>query len=134
MERIAGQALGVHPDEDILAIGDIAVDERDMLSGVDVVLESGDPEFTERRRQTRIRHAMHQPLILQAMRDELRHGDEGEPVLRGKSVELIALGRRAVVVEDLTDHPCRRQAGHPRQIDRGFGMPDALQHATLARA
>src|SRR6476661_494194 len=74
------------------------------------------------------------PLVLEPVRDELRDGDEREAVLLRERLELRALGGRAVVVEDLADHTGGIHAGEPREIDRGLGVPDALEHATVARA
>ena len=34
-EHVAGQALGVHPDEHVLAVTDVAVDQRDQLAAGD---------------------------------------------------------------------------------------------------
>ena len=78
---------------------------------------------------------MHEPLVLQPVRDELRDGDEGEPVLARELLELRTLRRRAVLVEDLADRrPPGYSAGEPREIDRRFRVADALQHAAVARA
>ena len=39
MEDIAGEALGVHPDQDVFAVLDVASDERDVRLPVDLILE-----------------------------------------------------------------------------------------------
>ena len=68
------------------------------------------------------------------MRDELRDGDEREAVLWANRSSSGAARARAVFVEDLADHAGRRQAGEAREVDRRFGVADALQHAAVARA
>jgi len=55
-------------------------------------------------------------------------------MVRGEPLQIRAAGRRAVVVEDLADHAGRIEAGEAREVHRGLGVPDALQHATLAGA
>ena len=44
-----------------------------------------------------------------------------------------ATGHRAVVVHDLADHAGRGEARQTRQVDRGFGVAGAHQHAAVAR-
>ena len=55
-------------------------------------------------------------------------------VLGGELLELRPARRRAVLVQDLADHAGRREPGEPREVDGGLGMPDALEHAAVARA
>ena len=35
-EHVAGQALGVHPDQHVLAVAEVAEDQRDVLGAVEV--------------------------------------------------------------------------------------------------
>ena len=41
-------------------------------------------------------------------------------------------GHRAVVVDDLREHPGRSQPRHPREVDGGLGVSRPPQHAALA--
>ena len=72
---------------------------------------------------------------MQPVRDELRDGDEREPVLAARTPR--AAGACAVVPSSLRISqitPAGYSAGEPREIDRGLGVADALQHAAVARA
>ena len=77
---------------------------------------------------------MHKALVLEAIGHELRDRDERQLVLGGKHLELRPTRRCAIAIEDLADDAGRAQAGKPGKVDGGFGMSDALQHATIARA
>jgi hypothetical protein len=53
-------------------------------------------------------------------------------VLGGEPEQVGTAGHRAVVVDDLADHPGRRETGQPREVDRGLGVAGPLEHAALA--
>src|SRR5688572_15034440 len=105
-----------------------------MLAGIDIITVADNAPILagHLRRQARLRDPVHEPLGVQPVCDQLRHGDEREPVLGRVSREVVALHRRAVVVQDLTDHAGGVQPGEPGEIDRGLGMANALQHAPIA--
>ena len=103
-EDVAGQALRVHPGEDRdvgTEGGRVAVHERDVLGRIDVVLVPDDAELAEGRREPRLGDAVHQPLVRQPVGDELRHRDEGEAVLPGDPLEILAARHRAVGVREV---------------------------------
>ena len=64
--------------------------------------------------------------------DELRDGDHAEPEALLQFDELRQARHGAVLVEDLADHAARVQAGERGQVDRGFGVASALEHAAGA--
>ena len=123
----------MHAHEHVLTLAEVAVDERDVLAIVDVVAVADHAPLAEVGRQARLGDAVHQPLVLQAVGDELGDGDEGEVVPIGERLELRPARRGAVVVEDLADDARRVQAGEPGQVHRGLGVADALQHPAVAR-
>ena len=84
--------------------------------------------------QARFGHAMHEPLVLEPVRDELRDRDEREPVLRRELLELRRAAGRAVIIQDLADHAGGLEAGEPREVDGRLGVADALQDAAVTRA
>ena len=128
-EHVAGEALRVHAHQHVRLAGHVAVDQRDVLRPVHVVLVADDAELAEVGREPRLGHAVHQPLGLQPVGDELRHRDEGQPVLPGHLLQLGAPRHRAVGVEDLADDAGRHQSGQARQVHAGLGLSDPLQHA-----
>ena len=134
MEDVAGQTLGVDAHEHALLPLHLAEDERDMLVRVDIVAIADHPELAERRGKPRLGDAMHQPLVSQPVRDELRDGDERECVLLRKRLEVGTLRGGAVGGEDLADDAGRLQAGETHEIDGRFGVADALQHAAFTGA
>src|SRR4051812_32331816 len=88
VEDIAGQALRVHAHQYFLAVGDVAVDERDMLVLIDVVAIADDLPGAMLRRQSSLGDAMDEPLVLQSVRDQLSDRDEGDLVIGGELLEL----------------------------------------------
>ena len=50
MEDVAGQALGVDADEDVLRTGDVALDERDVVLAGQRLAEGDRSELAVRRR------------------------------------------------------------------------------------
>ena len=54
-EHVAGQALGVHPDQHVLAVADVAADERDVLAPSISAAVADGAELAVRGRQPRSR-------------------------------------------------------------------------------
>ena len=78
--------------------------------------------------------ALHEPLVLHPVPDQIGDRDERQAVPLREPREIGHARHRAVAIHDLADDAGRRQAGQPRQIDGGFGMSGAHQHAAVARA
>jgi hypothetical protein len=62
--------------------------------------------------------------------DQILHRAELEPVLRTELDEIGDAGHRAVVLHDLADHACRREAGKTGEVDRALGLARALERPT----
>jgi len=116
----------VHANERVLTVTDVAVDDSNVLVGIDVVLVADDPPRAKVGRQTGFGDAVDEALVLQPVRDELRHGDEGEPMLLRECLELRTLRGAAVIVEDLADDTGGIHASKPREVDGGLRVADAL--------
>ena len=81
------------------------------------------------RGQARFGHPVHQPLVLEPVRHDLRHRDERDAVLGGQLFQLRAARHGAVFAEDFADHAGRLESRQPRQVHAGLGLAHALQHA-----
>src|SRR5204863_403643 len=99
----------------------------------DVIAIADDAPLTMLGRQTRFGDAMHESLGLEPVGDQLGNGDECDAMLPGEALELRTPSGRAILVEDLADHAGGGESGESREIDRGFGVTDTLQHTALAR-
>ena len=55
-------------------------------------------------------------------------------MLVGKRLQHHSACHRSVLGDDLSDQPDRLPAGEPEQIDRGFGVAGADQHAPVTGA
>ncbi len=79
------------------------------------------------------RHALDQRFLALAIGDEIGDRDLLEVMLFGKGGDLRAAHDRAVVIDQFADHADRRQAGELAEIDGGFGVAGAHEHAAFAR-
>ena len=128
-EDIAGETLGVHPDQRRVDRSQIAADERDVLTSVHMVAEPDGSEVSGVQRQSRAAHSLDEPLGTTPVGDEVGDRQHGQPVARGELQQLGEPCHRPVVGGDLADDGCGRETGHHRQIDRRLGVPGALEHA-----
>src|SRR5438874_7576151 len=123
----------MHANKDVLSIADVSKYQTDVLVRVDVVPVTDDAPVAMLSGEPRLGDAVDETLGLEAMRDELRHGDEGDTVIAREVLQLRATRRRTVVVEDLANHTGRREPSEPSEIDRGLGMSNTLEHSPLSR-
>ena len=72
--------------------------------------------------------------MLHAVADQIGHREHFQIVLAAKFVELRDARHRAVFVHDLADDGGGVQAGDAREVDAGFGLACADEHATVAGA
>src|SRR5690349_10880136 len=124
----------MHAYEDAVVGTDLAEHEGDMLVLVDVVAIADDAPVSKLRRQPGFGNAMDEALCLQPVRDDLCDGDEGETVFLRELLQLGPTSARSILAEDLADHARRTEPGQTREVNRCFGVPDPLQHTTVARA
>ena len=73
-------------------------------------------------------------LVSQAVADEVGDGDHPEAVVGAEVVELRDAGHGAVVVHDFADDAAGVEAGQAGEIDGGFGLAGADEHAAFAGA
>src|SRR5450759_28287 len=134
MEDISGETLRVHSHQNARVRRDVAEDKRDVLVLVDVIAVADDAPRSEFGRKPSLGDAMHEPLGLEAMRHELRDGDEREAVLLREALQLGATGARAVLAQNLADHPRRNEAGKAGEVNGRLGVAHALEYSSSARA
>ena len=84
--------------------------------------------------QPRLGDAMHQALGAEPVLHQVGDRHEGQAEALRDAAELRLPRHGAVGIQDLADDAGRQQAGQPRQVHAGLGLPHALQHATGAGA
>src|SRR5450756_80642 len=105
-----------------------------MLVLVDVIAVADDAPSPDFRRKPSIGDAVHEALGLEAMRDELRDGDECQAVLLREALELGPASARAVLAQNLANHSGWCEAGKAGEIDGRLSVAHALEYSSLARA
>ncbi len=145
-EDVAGQALGVHPDQHRLSFAGrasvvgracrhhVAVHEREVLGGVDGRPEAVGPELTVPGRQPGLGHPLDQGLGAVPVAHQVVDRDHRQPVLVGEGPQLGCALHGAVVVDHLDQHAGRGEAGEAGQVDGSLRVAPARQHAALAVA
>ncbi len=133
-EHVADDVGAVQPRRHVAAVADVAVDEGHVMHAVErrhigIALERAD---LGRRPGTR-RRARPACRASAGRRSGRRPRPASSLCLSAKAATSRPAHHRAVVVHQFGQHADRRQAGEPAQIDAGFGMAGAHQHAALAR-
>ena len=105
-----------------------------VLFAGDVVHVRVHAKLAVRRRQARRSHAVHVPLVLHAVLDDVGDGDDLQAVLDRELAQVGQPGHGAVLVHDFANHRRRRHPRDQGQIDRRLGLPGPFQHAAFFRA
>ncbi|ABC89745.1 GTP cyclohydrolase/3,4-dihydroxy-2-butanone 4-phosphate synthase bi-functional protein (ribofalvinbiosynthesis) [Rhizobium etli CFN 42] len=132
-EKILGDIFRMQAHGDVDAVADVAEDDGEMLHrvpGQGIGMGLG---LAEGRVDVEARAVLDQRFLALAIGDEIGDGDELQPVLLGEFDHLRTAGDCAVVIDQFGDHADRRQAGEAAEIDGGFRMAGAHQHAAFAR-
>ena len=126
----------MHAHEDVLAVADVALDERDVVGVVEHRPVADGAELAVRGRDLRLGDPLDLLLGAAAPGDEVGDGDDGEVVLGGEDLQLVEPGHAVVVLlaDDLADDADRPQPGEAAQVDRRLGVAGAAQHAAVERA
>ena len=128
-EDIAGQAFAVDAHEHRLAVGDVALHQREVVL---LFMRRAVEQQVERAVIGRQLHALlelDQLFAAAAILDQVEDGAELELVL---FLELEQVGQArhgAVVLDDLAEDAGGIEAGEAREVDRRLGVAAALQHA-----
>ena len=124
-ENIAGQALRVDPDEDLLPVADVTHHEGDVLAIVDQGAIAHGTELAVPGGYPGLHHALDQALLLAAIGDEVGDGADQQRMLFGEGHQLGKPGHGAVVVHDL----CEVQTGQLGEFHGRLGVAGAFHHA-----
>ena len=85
MEDVAGQALGVHADEDVLRTLDVALDERDVMLAGQLLAERDRGEVAVHGRHRDGRDTLDELLVPAPILDQVGDRDELQPVTLGST-------------------------------------------------
>jgi hypothetical protein len=114
---------------------DVTSDQRKMaLAAVDFALVGDDAEFSIGRGEHAFGDAENIALVLQAVTNELGHGEHLEAVLCTELLEVGDAGHRTVIVHDLADDSGGNEAGETGEINGSFGLSGTNEDAAAAGA
>ncbi len=135
-EHVAGEALGVHAHEHVLAVADVAEHEGDVLAVVVGAAVADGGELAVAQRHPGRGDALDQLLEPAPVGDQVGDGDQREVVLVGEDTQFVRPGHagRVLLADDLAQHARRAQARQHGQVDGGLGVPGPAQHAAVAGA
>ena len=113
---------------------EVAADKRDVLVVIDVAGVGDHAEIAVARGENGFGDAADVALVLHAVADEVRDRQHFQIVLFAEFVELRHARHGAVFVHDFADDAGGVQAGDAREVDAGFGLAGADEHAAVAGA
>src|SRR5439155_12389480 len=111
--------------------GDVALHERYVLVRVDDGTVGDRPEIAVTSGQRSIGQPLHQPVLADAVSDQVRDRDDPDVVLPGVDLQVWKPGHGPVVLHDLADDPGRNQPGQPAEIDNRLGLAGPHQDAAV---
>ena len=132
-ERIPRQALRVHAHENIFLAAHIPLDNGEVTAFVERVLVGDQFEMPILAREVHLRNPMDKVLRMFAVLDEILDGDDVQPMLFRKRLQLGRAHHVAVIRHDLTTEPRREQPCHTREVGRRLGVSRTAQDAPLNR-
>src|SRR3989442_15913273 len=112
----------------------IAADKRHVLVAVHVARVGNHAKFAEARRQDGLGDPVDVALVLHAVADEVRHGEDFQVVVFAEFQELRHAAHGAVFIHDFADDARGAEPGNARKVHRGFGLAGANEHTAVARA
>src|SRR5688500_13819126 len=124
----------MHPHQHARAFVNDPENEREVLVIIDIIPVADYAPDAVLSRQPRLSHPVNEAFRLEAVGHQLRDGDERQPVLGGETLQLRPPCARSVTAKHLAKNASGRQASESREIDRRFGVTNALQNASIARS
>ena len=130
-EGVAGEALGVDPAEDVLAVADVPLDQGDVVLSVQAVHEAVGNELAVFGGQFHRSDPIYQLFMALTIVLQVPNGDELDVVPFGQLCQLRSTHHGAVLPHDLAAQTALSQPRQPAQVHRGLGVAVPLQHAVL---
>ena len=87
------------------------------LSAIHLALVGNHAKLSVPRLDAALAGAHNVALVAQPVADQLRHGENQQPVLLAERNQIRNARHLSVVAHDLTDHSRRIEPGQPRQVD-----------------
>ena len=131
-DQVARRIAQVHAHQRRLAAR-LAAHERDVQPAVHAIHVPAHAEGAGLGLDHAVGDALDRAFLAEPVTDEVRDRADGEPMHRGKALELGAARHRAVLVQDLDDHRGGLEAREAREVAAGFRVAGAGQHAAGAR-
>ena len=127
-EKVAEHILALHAHERRRFVR-LAEGEDEVLTSIGERAVDAQLELAPRRLEGAFGDELDEAFAAVAELDELRDRDHVQAELLLEFDELGQARHRAVLVQDFTDDSARVEAGEGREVDRGFGVAGALEHA-----
>ena len=118
--------------EDGLAIGDITLDQCDVLEAIALLLEGDEAEVAPLRGHGDLFTTLYDALRAEAVGDEILDGDDLQAEALSDLPQLGKASHRTIFVDDLDECGYRLQACKTSQVNGSFGMPCTAQDPLVA--
>ena len=132
-QHVGNGVFQMHAHHHRLIRPDLALDQGKVNRVAKVVLVSDQFEIAILCRQNGFGNALDGALVLDPVLDEIRNGADFQAMFGGEFHQIVTARHAAVFVQNLDDRRRRLEAGKPRQITAGLGMPGTGQHASGLR-
>ena len=117
--------------EDRLFLLPLTFDEGEVLQSVALLAEGNQAEMAVVGGHVNLFADFDERLFLQAVGNHILDADDLHVPLLGMFQQLGQTGHRTVFVHDLHEGTGRVESGHAAEVDGGFGVSAAAQHAVL---
>src|ERR1035438_10174223 len=119
----------MHADQNAFLVRNFTAYQGQVMLRVDVAGVGNGAEFSERGLDAAFCDAMHEAFGLEAVADEVGHGDHLEMVAGAKVDQLRYPGHAAVRIHDFADDAGGRETGEAGEVDSAFGLTGTDQYA-----
>jgi hypothetical protein len=124
----------VYPHQHGLVAGHVTAHEREVGLAVERAQERVTTEVTPHRRHSCVGDVFDELLVASAVPHQVGDRHERQTVFVGEAPQVVTACHLATVEHEFAQHACGRASCESGQVDRRFGVPDALEHAAGASA
>ena len=121
-EHVAGETFAMNAHQRRFVLLDLAFHQREMMHPVERRAVHMQIEIAVISRQFYHLFELDQLFALSSIGDQTLDRANAQPVLFAELHQLRQPRHRSVVMQDFAEHAGRLQPGHPRKIDRRFGV------------